>query len=161
MLSDRVELPSPSRAAVERREKGAPLAKKDQGPEPGKPLAGKTVLIVEDDFLIGMDIANFVESLGATVLGPAASTAAARAAIEGSDCDGAVLDVNLGRETSFGLARELLDKHVPFIFVTAYADDDALFEPRLAAAPRIGKPISRASLARKAAELFGGRRFDA
>ncbi|MGH3054055.1 MAG: DNA-binding response regulator, partial [Gaiellaceae bacterium] len=57
---------------------------------------------------------------------------AARTAISAARIDGAVLDVNLGRETSLGLARDLLADDTPVLFVTAHVDDDILFQQGLA-----------------------------
>lgn len=125
------------------------------------PLEGKSILVVEDDFLIGFEIGRDLEDFGATVIGPASSVADAKTAIRNRRCDGAILDVNLGRETSLDLGRDLLAAGLPVLFVTAYVDYTALFDRGLELVPRLGKPISRELLRRKAAEAFARRRFDA
>lgn len=119
-----------------------------------KPLGGRRILVIEDDFFIGYELAQFLVGLGADVAGPYATTASARDAYRSGDIDGALLDVNLGRETSIPLAKELKADGVPFMFVTAYADENALFEGDLADTPRLGKPVSRAILGRKVSEIF-------
>ncbi len=126
-----------------------------------KPLANKRILIVEDDFLIAYELARCVEEMGGVVLGPAGSTRLARMRLKNEPCDGALLDVNLGQETSLDLARDLQAQMVPVLFVTAYADHHGLFDNGLALTPRIGKPVSHAALKRRAAELFAGPRFSA
>lgn len=118
------------------------------------PLAGLRVMVVEDDFFIGLDLAEWLEALGAVVSGPHATTAAARADMEREGIDGAVLDVNLGRETSLDLAKELAGSGAAVIFATAYADRQGLFDGPLATAPRLAKPVSPASLQRAAVKAF-------
>ncbi len=126
------------------------------GDETGsRPLAGRRILLIEDDFFIGFELAQFLTSLGADVAGPFATTQSGREAMNSGEIDGALLDVNLGRETSLPLARELHAAGVPFLFVTAYAEEDGLFEGELKSAPRLGKPVARAVLRRRAAEIFG------
>jgi hypothetical protein len=56
------------------------------------------------------------------VLGPAASVCAALSYLEQSSaCDAAVLDINLGSETSEPIARKLLDAGIPFIAISGYS----------------------------------------
>lgn len=146
--------PAVGAAAGDRRAGAAAGASEFDDLRRSRPLEGRRILVVEDDFLIGFELAQFIESLGAAVLGPFATTAAARAAVDAASVDGALLDVGLGRETSLGLAHELAGRKVPVIFVTAYAEEVGLFAGPLARMPRIGKPVARAVLKRRAAELF-------
>jgi DNA-binding response OmpR family regulator len=120
-----------------------------------RPLDGKRILVVEDDCIVGYELARFIESLGADVAGPLATTAAARLPLEAGPVDGALLDVNPGGETSLDLGRDLAGLAIPVIFVTAHAEESGLFDGPLAAMPRLGKPVARAILQRRAAELFG------
>lgn len=119
-----------------------------------KSLDGLKLIVVEDDFFIGIELAQFLTSLGARVSGPHSTVAAGREALAAGYSDGALLDVNLGRETSLPFASELKSAGVPFLFVTAYADEDRLFDGDLAAAPRLGKPVARSLLRRRAVEIF-------
>lgn len=80
-------------------------------------LSGRRILIVEDDFLLSMDLAAALESAGAKVIGPASSVAEALELLDPSPCV-ASLDVQLGDETSFPIADELARRGVPFVFVT-------------------------------------------
>jgi two-component system, response regulator PdtaR len=105
------------------------------------PMAGMAVLVVEDDFIVAYDIQTLLEEQGARVLGPAASLAEAQMLLAKERPDAAVLDVNLGGEYVFPLADDLLAKDVPFVFATAYADNDGLFPERSRAAPRLPKPV--------------------
>jgi DNA-binding response OmpR family regulator len=51
----------------------------------------------------------------------------------------AVLDVNLGRETSFEIAHALRRRKIPFVFATGYDEDEVLPES-LAGTPLVAKP---------------------
>ena len=55
-----------------------------------------SILIVEDAFLVGMQLKEDLESLGYSVVGPANSVQKAISLIERHSIHGAVLDVNLG-----------------------------------------------------------------
>lgn len=105
------------------------------------PMAGMTVLVVEDDFIVAFDMQTLLEEQGARVLGPAANLAEARELLAKERPTVAVLDVNLGGDYVFPLADELLVKDVPFVFATAYADDDRLFPQQARIAPRLSKPV--------------------
>jgi DNA-binding response OmpR family regulator len=63
------------------------------------------VLIVENEFMIGLDVSLHLASAGYDVVGPVGSV---RKALKLEPrCDVAVLDVNLGGETSEPVARKL------------------------------------------------------
>lgn len=86
------------------------------------PLEGFTILVVEDEALIALDIAMTLEEAGADVIGPCSSVAQALSVIERCDCQtslhGAVLDVDLGKETSVPVAHALQAHGVLFVFHT-------------------------------------------
>jgi CheY-like chemotaxis protein len=87
---------------------------------PGLGLAGRRILVVEDEMLVAMMVEDLLTELGCEVVGPAASVAEAlRLAAQGR-IDGAVLDVNLGSERVYPVADELKREQVPFVFVTGY-----------------------------------------
>lgn len=88
-------------------------------------LHGFSILIVEDDPLIGLGIAEMIRSARGTVVGPAASSREALAAIEGQELHGAILDISLRGETVFDLARVFRDRAIPFVFLTGH------FEPEV------------------------------
>ena len=109
-----------------------------------QPLAGISVLVVEDDYYLASDEKAALERAGARVVGPCgdADEAAGLASSERVDC--AVVDVNLGEGPSFALARSLQLRGVPFVFVTGY--DQALVRPELCVAQRLEKPIRESDL---------------
>ena len=79
-----------------------------------------SVLVVEDEALIAMDLQALLEDAGYRVVGPANTTAAALALLSGGDPDVALLDVNLGRSDVFGVANELANRKTKLIFLTGH-----------------------------------------
>ena len=84
-------------------------------------LQGMRVLIVEDSYLIAWSLRRMLSDLGCSVVGPAATVDQAIEMIEGDGCDAAILDVNLGAETSLPVAESLSSRGLPFFFVTGYS----------------------------------------
>jgi CheY-like chemotaxis protein len=104
-------------------------------------LTGMTVLVVEDDFIVAFDVQTLLEDAGATVVGPATSLAEAREVLAKSLPTVAVLDVNLNGEHVFPLVADLDRRKIPYLFATAYADNENLFPAEARAAPRLAKPV--------------------
>ncbi|HUL04843.1 MAG TPA: response regulator [Candidatus Acidoferrum sp.] len=107
-------------------------------------LGNVRILVVEDEPIVALDLADFLASNGAVVLGPASSVAAARQIVAGSDIDCAVLDVNLGRESAAPLVRELSELKIPFVFMTGYDEKD--MSPLWRNHPMLRKPMDPAEL---------------
>ena len=80
------------------------------------------ILILDDDPLIAMDCAMVCEENGYAVLGPAHSVKEALDLLTGARPDAAVLDVNLGTETSLPVAERLDAEGVPLMVVSGYAE---------------------------------------
>jgi DNA-binding response OmpR family regulator len=81
------------------------------------------VLVVEDEAIVAIDIADQLTEAGFQVVGPAPSVAKALKLIEHEGCDVAVLDVNLRDETAEPVARELRLRRTPFLFLSAVSRD--------------------------------------
>lgn len=101
---------------------------------------GRRVLVVEDEFLIALDVAGTLAALGCEVLGPVPSVAHALALLAREVPDFAILDVNLGGERTAALAQALRDRGVPFALSTGY-DPAQLPEPAFQGAALLGKPL--------------------
>jgi CheY-like chemotaxis protein len=103
-------------------------------------LQGRSVLIVEDEYLIAIDMRMSMADAGARVVGPVGS---AHDALEllNSDTriDAAVLDVHLGGEDSWVVADALTQRGVPFVFATA--DNARSLPARHADVPVCEKPL--------------------
>lgn len=117
---------------------------------------GCRCLVVEDEFLVAMLLEDTLRDLGFEVLGPVSSCAAALDLIRSADggLDAAVLDVNLAGERVYPVAEALLERDVPFIFLTGYAGDD--LDDRFAGIPIVQKPWLPATLEGVLARTFAG-----
>lgn len=113
----------------------------------GSDLAGHRILIVEDEFLLAMELESLLARRGCMVLGPASSVRQALAVIDGEQPDVALLDVNLRGERATPVAAALQARGVPFVLITGYSDAQ-LSEPELRDAPRVDKPVSCRALTR-------------
>lgn len=82
----------------------------------------KTILIVEDDPFIAMDLQDTFENAGYEVLGPIASVDRGMKILRETKPDVAMLDYNLGRETSIPLAKKLDEIETPYIFLSGQID---------------------------------------
>ena len=107
-------------------------------------LEGLRVLVVEDDYLISLLFDDMLTAAGCVVVGPLPRLTDALEAAANENCDAAVLDVNLGGERVYPVAKILAARHVPFIFVTGYSGDALPRE--YAEQPRIAKPFRAAQL---------------
>ena len=88
--------------------------------EDANPNQSLNILVVEDTFLIGVQLKKDLESLGHRVIGPAASVQKAHDLIEREQVEAAVLDINLGHEDSYPIAGTLHGRDIPFLFITGY-----------------------------------------
>ncbi len=100
----------------------------------------KSVLIVEDDPLIAMDMEDFFESKNYDILGPAFNVVEALNLLKENRPDCATLDYNLGKETSVPIADILYNSNVPFVFVTGRLAEIKR-ENNLPSAPVLTKPV--------------------
>jgi len=90
--------------------------------------AAPRLMIVEDESIVALDLRDNLESLGYSVVGVAASQAAALRLAQQERPDLVLMDINLGRggdgiEAASAL-RELND--VPVVYLTAYAESEML-----------------------------------
>jgi DNA-binding response OmpR family regulator len=112
----------------------------------GPELAGKRVLIAEDEFFIADDLALAVTRLGAEVMGPARNVRVARELLErGPMPDLAILDINLQGSASFELADLMRERGVRFVFATGY--DKSIIPERHRGVPQWEKPFDADKLA--------------
>lgn len=100
-------------------------------------LRGCRALLVEDEMLVAMMIEDTLAESGCDVVGPVARLEDAFAALEHTDINFAVLDVNLGGTFSYPIADRLVRRRVPFTFITGYGELD----PAYARYPCLNKPF--------------------
>jgi len=111
-----------------------------------RPLQGLSVLVVEDDYFIALELCNALRAAGADVIGPARDVETGLAAIRAERVDCGVLDINLRGHMAFEIATELRARGIPAIFATGY--DASMFPDELADAVRLEKPVDLVALCR-------------
>lgn len=116
-----------------------------------------SILIVEDQMLIALDLEAMLEEEGITRVFAANSVQQGLQQIEASPPDLAVLDINLGANTSFPVADALRAKGIPFVFATGYGEG-AERPDNLADVPIVRKPYSRETVTRALTQLLPKRR---
>jgi CheY-like chemotaxis protein len=104
-------------------------------------LSGLRVLVVEDSYVIACNVRQMLLDLGCSVLGPVSSVRAAMQLLDRGGCNAAILDINLGVETSAPIAARLEQDQTPFILVSGYASP-TLPEGSFNTHRRLHKPIT-------------------
>lgn len=118
-------------------------------------LAGRRILVVEDEMMIAMLVEDMLLELGCAVVGPVHALADALAlALSETGLDAALLDVNLSGQPVFPVADALREKGVPAIFSTGYGDAGLRDIDR--GSPVLQKPFRAGDLARALGEALGG-----
>jgi DNA-binding response OmpR family regulator len=79
------------------------------------------ILVVEDEPIIACDLADQLEAAGHVVIGPALTARSALDLFRTERPEAAVLDVNLGDETSVSVAEALQSAAIPFLVLSANA----------------------------------------
>jgi light-regulated signal transduction histidine kinase (bacteriophytochrome) len=116
-------------------------------------LAGKSVLLVEDSLIIALDAEDILVRFGATIT-TASTTDAAHDLLDELRPDFAILDINLGDQTSIGVANRLLDMGVPYFFASGYGEQAQLpMEHRSRMV--VQKPYTTANIGRAIIDLLG------
>ncbi|WP_284260056.1 response regulator [Bradyrhizobium iriomotense] len=122
------------------------------------PLAGRRILVVEDEYFLADDIGETLRTLGAEIAGPVGHLEDAVEILrDGSVLDAAVLDVNLRTGMIFPIARELRARQVPFVFTTGYDRISIISEFQNVLL--LEKPIDLAAMARKLTALIDNPRI--
>lgn len=111
-------------------------------------MAGRSlsVLVVEDEFMIALDLELILEQNGHAVLGPASSVETALRLLEDVLPDVALLDLNLRGQLAFPVAVRLQEIDVPIVLSSAYDVTGIEGGEILAGAENIGKPVAERAL---------------
>ena len=111
------------------------------------------ILLVEDEFLIALDVKLRLEEAGYKVLNPVASVEEAMAVIDETSICAAILDMNIRGSTSFPVAERLEIKRVPFIFLSG--NDTSHLQERFSGRLVLNKPIDYGRLLQEVKEICG------
>jgi CheY-like chemotaxis protein len=116
--------------------------------------SAKRILVVEDEYLVAVDLAEALEDGGFHVIGPAADLESAqRLATEEPVIHAALLDVNLRGEFVWPVAAILEQRAVPTILTTGYnASEIPSSHAHLA---RHQKPVAIRALVQHLQEMIG------
>jgi CheY-like chemotaxis protein len=115
-------------------------------------LSGQRFLIVEDEPLVVLMLADALEDAGAVIVGTAASVDEALRSIDAEPIDAAILDCNLRGHPVHRVASALAGRGVPFLFVSGYGRSG--IPPGFGDSPVLGKPFTQAQLLRAMGELI-------
>lgn len=109
-----------------------------------KLLSGRSILVVEDEMLVLLNVEDMLADLGCTSVSAAATADQALALIAAQAFDAAMVDVNLNGSKSYLVADALAARGVPFVFSTGYSGEslDDGYRDR----PVLGKPYREADL---------------
>jgi CheY-like chemotaxis protein len=86
----------------------------------GNHLAGRRVLVVEDESLVSMLLEDALAEIGCELAGLASRFQDAMDKATSLSFDVAVLDVNLNGQQTLPIAEVLIGRGLPFVFATGY-----------------------------------------
>lgn len=112
----------------------------------GEGLAGRRVLIVDDETYVAMMLEDMLQDLGCTVVGVAQNLDAGLELARRAEADVAVLDVNVGGKLITPVAQTLDERGIPLLFSTGYGA--AGLGPEWRGRPVLPKPFAIEDLAR-------------
>ena len=115
-------------------------------------LAGKRILVVEDSPLIAAATEQMLQDMGCVVVGPTGSLAVATDLARDEAIDAGVIDVNIRGWKVFPVAQILVDRNIPFVLASGYAD--WTLPDRLNDRPRLLKPYDADNLERALGKLL-------
>ena len=115
----------PAKAIAGFRDIAEPVAELPVDADETSSVEGR-VLVVEDNIIIALDAEGLFEDMGASEVIVAPTVADALDAIDAGLPSFALLDVNLGNETSEAVAARLKAAGVPFAFASGYGDRTTL-----------------------------------
>jgi two-component SAPR family response regulator len=116
------------------------------------PLAGRRILVVEDEYFIAEELSGLLADYGAQVIGPVSDQKKAISLLSQITIDCALLDIDVNGRAVFPLIQELRDRNVPWIYVTGYSE--ALVPEELHGHAHLEKPVASDALVASIAGLF-------
>lgn len=114
----------------------------------------KTILIVEDEAMIGMMLEDYLDTLGYRLHAIASSVDEACQHARQGGFDAALVDCNLHGEKSWPVADILAESGIPFIFATGGMADD--LPQGHADRPTLAKPFTIGAVERALGKVLGG-----
>jgi CheY-like chemotaxis protein len=112
----------------------------------------RTALVVEDNMIIAMEAEEILRDLGYADCHVCSSVRSALQIIADNPITFALLDIDLGNETSEDIATSLRAQGTPFIFASGYNEFPELGE-ELTGVPVVAKPYTGSDIAAAIAGL--------
>lgn len=103
------------------------------------------VLIVEDEYLVAMDVETSLQAMGVDTIDIATTLFQAKESLSRAKPDCVLLDVSLSDGMSYELARHLREHSIPFGFVSGYGDTSG-FPTDFADSHLLDKPFGEVEL---------------
>lgn len=107
-------------------------------------LAGRRILLVEDEFIVAAMLDDVLTGLGAVVVGPAYRLGDGLRLAQEEAIDVAILDVNIEGERSDVIADALAARNIPFVLATGYGDGEARQGAKVLTKPYTPKMLAAA-----------------
>lgn len=120
-------------------------------------LQGARILVVEDEFLIALDIEAALADAGAEIVGPFPILRSALVAAGNQTLSLAVLDIRLNGSTTAGVCEILERRGIPFLFYSGQSLPEVM-RARYGEVPLINKPASASALVHAAGTLLNSER---
>lgn len=92
-----------------------------------QPLSGAQVLVVEDEFIIALELQANFEDAGAKVVGPAYTLAQAVELARHAEITAATLDMRLARDSISPVVAILARRGIPLLFYSGQPQADPVF----------------------------------
>lgn len=132
---------------------GAPAETVPETSASAEPLSGHSILVVEDEAITALAVAQTLEQAGFTVIGPAARVGEAIDLLRTSIPDAAMLDLNLFGSPAHPIAEALKSRGIPFLFCTGYQDQNHA-AGIMDDVPVLSKPVAASKLVRALTKLI-------
>ena len=125
-----------------------------------RPTLSGTVLVLEDNMVIALDASDILTEAGAADIKLASGVKNALDLVAEYDFSFALLDVNLGDETSLPVAEALHEKGIPFVLATGYGQAESIVA-QYPKCPIVMKPFTSDSLRDQASRAIAAAGGDA
>jgi DNA-binding response OmpR family regulator len=119
-------------------------------------LQGLRILVLEDEYLIAMDVEQLCRDHGAEAISISRALPE-MGADDAIDFDVAIIDVMLGNVSTFPFAEILRERGIPFLFATGYVDSREHYSD-FADVEVVGKPYDPENLVSAILRAVGNRR---
>jgi CheY-like chemotaxis protein len=123
--------------------------------ERAPPLGGATVLIIEDEAPVALDLVLELRDLGCVVLGPATDSVQALALLRRQRPDAVLLDLGLRDGFALALVEALAADDVRYVLMTTGYDCERIEHPSLRHAPFLEKPYGQEELRQALLRVLG------